>query len=303
MGGADLFAPDIARLAQVHDKYRFIQLCEDIGLTVPPRTHLLVTDADRTAHESAARALVFKPVWSRFGGAEVLIRPPDIASLRRVKPTALAPPWIAQEHLSGTEICAYAVARQGRVVALAAYRGGLVRAGPGGAAVCFDPMDAEIIRPPFVETFVRATKWTGQVSFDLIRTEDGQILPLECNPRSTSGLHFFTDGGAAFARALTADGGEVRPDVTHPQAVRMALWLYGVPMVARRRERRVFLDALNRSTDVMDWPGDRIGWVPPQLRSVAEFAAIALRQRISLPRASTWGGIEWGGGADQSSIS
>ena len=209
--------------------------------------------------KASARRLVFKPVWSRFG-AEVLIRP-DIASLRRVKPTELAP-WIAQEHLSGTEICAYAVARQGRVVALAAYRG-LVRAGPG-AAVCFDPMDAEIIRP-FVETFVRATQWTGQVSFDLIRTEDGQIFPLECNPRSTSGLHFFTDG-AAFARALTADDGEVRPDVTHPQAVRMALWLYGVPMVARRhRTQRSSWMRCNRSTDVMDWPGDRIGW-GPQLR-------------------------------------
>jgi hypothetical protein len=283
--GAELFAPDFQLLKRAHNKFDFIQLCDEIGLDTLD-THLLTSQADYADFAASARDFVFKPVWSRFG-SNVLIRP-DAASLRRVKPTGRAP-WVAQSYASGTELCAYAVARQGRPVVLAAYRG-LVRAGPG-AAVCFEPADAETVRP-FVERFIQATGWTGQVSFDLMRTDDGRVVPLECNPRSTSGLHFFTDG-AAFARALFADGAEVNPDVDGPQSVRLALWLYGLPMMLQRQQRLVFQDALRRSGDVMGWPGDRVG-LGAQLRSVAEFAGIALRHRVRLERASTWG-IEWNG--------
>jgi len=43
----------------------------------------------------------------------------------------------------------------------------------------------------------------------------------------------------------------------------------------------------------MRWPSDRVGY-GAQLRALAEFAGIALRHKISLERASTWG-IEWNG--------
>ena len=283
--GAKLFAPDFALLRQVHNKMTFIELCRDIDLKVP-QTRLLTGAADLATCASSARNLVFKPVWSRFG-SKVLIRP-TARRLRRISPTP-ARPWVAQEYLSGKELCVYAVAQQGRILALSAYRG-LVRAGPG-AAVCFAPVDTETVHP-FVQRFAQATGWTGQVSFDLIQTEAGQILPLECNPRSTGGLHFFTDC-VAFSKAVFGTGPEVTPDIQDPQAVRLAMWLYGLPMMLRPRQRSLFRDASRQAGDVMDWPGDRLGlW--PQLRSVAEFAGIALRLGISLESASTWG-IEWNG--------
>lgn len=282
---AALFAPDLPLLCRVHDKFRFARLCDEIGLPAP-RTRLLTSQEELAACAPDARHLVFKPVWSRFG-SQTLIRP-HAGRLRHVRPTPAAP-WVAQDFASGTELCVYAVARAGRIVALAVYRG-LVRAGPG-AAVCFAPVDSETVRP-FVARFAAATGWTGQISFDLMLSEDGRLQPLECNPRATSGLHFFTDG-PAFSRALLAEGYEVRPDETEPQAVRAALWLYGLSMILRRNERRIFLDALRRAGDVMSWPGDRVG-LGAQLRSVAEFGTIALRHRISLESASTWG-IEWNG--------
>ncbi len=290
--GAKLFAPSISMLSQVHNKYGFIQLCNEIGLPTP-QTHLLESVAELTAQETRAATKVFKPVWSRFG-SDVLIRP-DVVKLRRIKPTILAP-WIAQDFLTGNEISAYAVAHQGRVVALAAYQG-VVRAGPR-AAVCFKSVDTNIVRS-FVTSFVQETAWTGQISFDFIQTETGQILPLECNPRATSGLHFFTDG-AAFARALCTGVGHVVPDVSGHLTVHLALWFYGIPMIARRNDRKTFLDALKLSKEVIDWPNDPVGWAT-QLRSLAEFSALALRHWIRLERASTLG-IEWNG-KDQSSIS
>ena len=97
-----------------------------------------------------------------------------------------------------------------------------------------------------------------------------------------------------FASALL-EGGPVAPDVTRPQGVRLALWLYGL----RPGKLGCLRQALRGVQDVMDWPGDRIGlW--GQLRPVAEIAGIALRNRIGLQAASTRD-IEWNG--DQSSIS
>jgi len=288
---APLFAPDFGRLEQVHHKARFIALCENLGHEVP-HTTLLQSEAEVRAVASDAGRRVFKPVWSRFA-TQTLIRPSQ-TSLSRIKPTHQSP-WVAQEFIAGQEICAYAVAHAGQMAALSVYRG-LIRAG-AGAAVTFAPVtDAAVTA--FVAKFVAATGWTGQISFDLIRRADGAVLPIECNPRATSGLHFFRDP-PAFSRALWGEG-SAAPDVHDPQGVRLALWLYGLPGMGRAGGVRRFRQALRDTGDVMDWPGDRLT-VRDQLRSLAEFAGIALRHRISLQAASTHD-IEWNGDTDHSSM-
>jgi hypothetical protein len=287
--GAALFAPALPLLAEAHDKFRFIRLCEGLGLEVP-ETRLLTSPADLAAVAGQAGDLVFKPVWSRFA-SQVLIRP-SARQVMRIAPTQAAP-WVAQEALSGEEISAYAVAQDGRVLALALYRA-LYRAGKG-ASIAFAPVQdaaaAEVVR-----RFVAGTGWTGQVSFDLMRLPDGRVLPLECNPRATSGLHFFRDP-EGFAAVL--HGAEVAPDVIAPQGVRLALWLYGLPAALRTGRLGAFRQALREVQDVLDWPGDP-GPGRAQARVLAGFAVRALRQRVSLQRVSTQD-IEWNG-EGQSSI-
>ncbi len=282
---ATLFAPSFPKLVEAHNKHRFIEICRNIELEVP-RTHLLESEDDVKPFRSSANSFVFKPVWSRFG-SDVLLRPKK-HSLRRLKPTR-ARPWVAQEFLDGTEVCVYALASAGELLALSAYRP-LVRTG-NGAAVSFEPVDPWVARH-FVQTFVQATEWTGQVSFDLMELNDGRILPLECNPRATSGLHFFDDG-AAFAKAMLEGLEEIEPSITAPQTVLLALLAYGLPKLLQKQRRAEFLDALCRSQDVLNVKGDPLSW-HKQARSAAEFAGLALRHRISLERASTWG-IEWNG--------
>ncbi len=124
------------------------------------------------------------------------------------------------------------------------------------------------------------------------------MLPLECNPRATSGLHFFRDP-EPFAQAIWSGEGSLKPDVSHPQTVRLALWIYGLPTALRRGDIRGFLDDLQSAEELLDWPQDpapkRAQW-----RALGEIAALALRHRISLQRASTRD-IEWDG-PDQSSM-
>jgi NAD(P)-dependent dehydrogenase (short-subunit alcohol dehydrogenase family) len=289
---APLFAPDFARLEEVHNKAGFIALCRDLGHAVP-QTTLLRGPEDVVRLAPEARHLVFKPVWSRFA-TRTMIRP-DPSRLSRIHPSPERP-WVAQDFIAGQELCAYAIARAGRVSALSVYRG-MVRAG-AGASISFAPVeDAGVSH--FVADFVAAKGWTGQISFDLIRRADGTVLPIECNPRATSGLHFFRDP-AGFAKAL-AGGSFLSPDVTRAQGVRLALWLYGLPGVFKPGGLRRFRAALRDTDDVMDWSGDRLT-IHDQLRSLAEFARIAARHRIGLQAASTHD-IEWNGAADQSSIS
>ena len=275
---AVLFAPDLEKLEQVHDKARFIALCADLGLEVPETRHLTSRD-DLKPLRARARDLVLKPVWSRFG-ERALIRP-EPRQLDRVAPTTRTP-WVAQDFVPGEEVSAYAVARKGRITALSAYTA-LARAGRG-AAVSFQPVPTGDIRPS-VEAIVDATEWTGQISLDLIRRPDGALVPIECNPRATSGLHFFRDG-PAFAAALLGPGTPAEPDVVTPQGVRLALWVYGAAQVLRGGN-------LRSVEDVLDWPGDPVG-LGAQLRALAEFGGIALRHRTSLLHATTRD-IEWNG--------
>lgn len=290
---ARLIAPDQPLLAEVHDKYRFIQRCQSLGLEVP-QTWLLTTPDDLPPLAAKATDLVLKPVWSRFA-AEVLIRPNPHA-LKAVQPSTAAP-WVAQDYLPGEEICAYALAHQGRVTALSLYRG-LYRAGKG-ASVAFERIE-DAAAADFVTRFVLGTGWSGQISFDLMRMAGGRVLPLECNPRATSGLHFFRDP-MAFSAALLGQG-KAAPDVTAPQGVRLALWLYGLPDALRKGEVAKFRQALREVEDVLDWPCDP-GPKAAQLATLRAIAARALRQRISLQKASTRD-IEWNGpeASDQSSI-
>ena len=282
---AALFAPGMELLARVHDKHAFIRLAQSLDLAVP-ETSLLQSRHDLQAVRDRSRELVFKPVWSRFA-SHVLLRPSP-EELDAVSPSPEMP-WVAQRFVAGEEISAYAVALNGELKALAFYRS-LYRAGKG-AGICFEPVEDAAARR-FVESFVVGTGWTGQISFDLIREQDGRVLPLECNPRAVSGLHFFRDP-QRFADAVLDGGDEVKPDVTAPQTVRLAMWIYGLPAALRSGGIGKFRRAMHDADELLDWPGDpapkRAQW-----RALAEIAGTARRERISLQAASTRD-IEWNG--------
>lgn len=288
---APLFAPPLALLQTVHNKFAFIELCQRYGLTVP-ETRLLTRSEDLVAIRPEAVNLVFKPVWSRFA-SRVLIAP-SARELAAVRPTPQAP-WVAQARLTGLELSAYAVAQAGRVVALSLYHSPY-RAGKG-AGIYFRPVE-DAAAAHFIHRFVEQSGWTGQISFDLMRLEDGTVLPLECNPRATSGLHFFRNS-APFVAALCGDGDAVLPDITRPQTVRLAMWIYGLKDALRDHALAQFRADLRAADEIMDWPGDRLS-AAMQVLSLVEIAGLALRERISLQQASTRD-IEWDG-PDQSAI-
>lgn len=288
---APLFAPAMDLLTRVHNKYEFIRFAEGLGLAVP-ETILLKSRDDVEMLRNRCKELVFKPVWSRFA-TQVLLRPQP-KEIDKIAPTVEAP-WVAQSYLDGEEISVYAVAINGKLKAYSAYHS-IYRAGKG-AGVCFRPVEEPGARA-FVEAVTSASGWNGQISFDFMKTKDSVVFPLECNPRATSGLHFFTDP-KRFSEAFLTEGDEVPFDVKGVLGVKLAVLLYGLPQAIKRGEFRKFCNCLRETTEILDWPGDS-GPHRAQIRALAEIAKTAARQFVSLQKASTRD-IEWNG-PDQSSI-
>jgi predicted ATP-grasp superfamily ATP-dependent carboligase len=281
-----VFAPDLALLKMVHDKYEFSRLAMGLGAD-PGETHLLMKPADIILFHETSKRWVFKPVWSRFG-ERVLIRPTP-ETLATLIPSA-ADPWIAQRFLPGEELCAYAIAHSGKLRAVQAYRPLWRAGGDIGAGVAVEPVDEPVISH-FVEGFVAKTNWHGQVSFDFRRDETGKLHVLECNPRATTGAHFFgRDDGLAGA-LLT--GAIATPTRRQPQTVPLAMWLYGLPSALRSGRLAQWRRDFAWMGNLLAWPGDR-ATLPFVLMALAETIGHALVTGQSVKAAAT-ADIEWNG--------
>lgn len=284
-----LFAPPLTLLRQLHDKFAFARLAQACGIAVP-HTDLLTSKAAVDALAHRGRDLVFKPCFSRFG-TQTLIGP-DAAPLASLRPTPQVP-WVAQARLEGEECCTYAVARHGRLVAFCAYRP-LHRLGKA-ASYYFEPIDlpdGEAIAGKLIE----ATGFDGQIAFDLIRAENGTLMPIECNPRATSGVHLFS-GEPRLAERLLCDApgtGVLRPPGdTMPAMVASAMWLFGGPK-ALVRGPSAWLRDVGRARDVLTIPGNplnRRAW-----RVFGAYCLEAVRTGSSLRQIAT-ADIEWNGEA------
>jgi hypothetical protein len=190
--GVRLFAMPPETIVRLHDKHAFALDAAAMGLDVP-ETHALETP------EAAALAqrlpVVVKLVHACGGRGLLRLQVGDA-----LPPVDPARPAIVQRMVTGEEFSTCSVAHEGRVQSTVVYRG-VLRS--GAVAVIFERVDHAAIAA-WVERFVSATRWTGFVSFDFIVDRDGTPWALECNPRTTSGLHFWRTED--IARAVTDPG-------------------------------------------------------------------------------------------------
>lgn len=270
-----LRASGFDRLESWHHKGRFIEACASAGLAVPR------TQEARPGMRIDSRCIA-KPVWSRSG-----------ARTRRVEAGSVFPDetgWILQEELVGREVCTTTVCRAGEVVAHAAYRPVLRRGyGPSWGFVSVDPESSL----DWVRRLVAHQGCDGLVGFDLMDTDRG-LIPMECNPRGTSGLHFLR--GTGWTDPYLGDGALPRIPILAPAGRRVALAAaapFLVPPDLVRSPRRVFrtLGFLLRSRDpVFDrkdpWP------TLHQIPSAVSFFALSRQLGISAEAAVSWD-LEW----------
>ncbi|BCU77080.1 ATP-grasp domain-containing protein [Luteolibacter sp. LG18] len=186
-GISKFLGPSFETLARLHHKGEFATFIDaSPGLSIrPPETHELRSKTELEAFASTHTGLrewVLKPVFSRFA-AEVLIRPKP-SRWKSISPST-EHPWVAQRFTPGKPLCTFTLAIGGKITAHSTYEP-KHRVGHG-AGFFFEP----VASPPlfeFCSSVVEHLGFTGQICFDFIAGENG-IKVIECNPRTTSGLH------------------------------------------------------------------------------------------------------------------
>lgn len=279
--GPRLLTPPIHVLERAHSKFLFADHLSALGLPSPKTSRGRGASLlDGWTHP--LEHTVFKPEYSRFGTQTLLGLGVGAPHPGLIDPTTS---WVLQERLLGREVCATGFAHSGRLAAFSSYhpkyRAGL------GAGIYFEPDSHHDLRD-IVEAYVAATEWTGFIGMDAIVDAAGHAIPIECNPRLTSGLHLFQDA-QSFARALR---GETMA-TPNARARRLPLFLFaGAGMKALFHGRvQTFIGDMTRAGNGLSYGPRRLShWA--MLQSFLELCAIARQEKISPIEASTHD-IEW----------
>lgn len=278
-------ADDFDQLRALHSKSDFVGLARMHGMPVPDsaRVHAL---AEARAWADG-RGVVLKPEFSRFG-VHVRMYPNGIPE--DAPELALLGAWVVQAFIAGDELCSYAIAKDGQLLAHMAYRPAyrLHRS----SSYYFDPVAHPGIRDA-VARFVRGIGYSGQIAFDWIVDSEGAAVALECNPRATSGLHLFA-ADVDVPAALLGDVDDIC--VARYGRARMiapVMLTAGLTGALRSGGFVQWRADWKRADDVISVTGDRA----PQAGAMADLASyvrLAMQRRCSVREAATRD-IEWDG--------
>lgn len=216
---SELFFPAFDTLLKFHSKSNFVELCQQLGVPVPP-TVVAHDDAELAAAVDQFPEYFARAAFSR-GGVDLLTNTGPLAgaiSVSDVHPTS-ANPWVVQGFVEGVDLCSFSVVHDGKVAAHVTYEHPKTIEHAGGIEF------VSVVEPEtlaHVRTFVEATGYTGQISFDYLRHPDGVVSMVECNPRPTDGVALM--GHETFSQAVFAPSADtVVIDAGHKAQVSMAL--------------------------------------------------------------------------------
>lgn len=282
---AFVLVDEFEKLNRLHNKWTFIEWARELGFSVPQTVRLTDREQLERAIAHARQDFILKPAYSRFGSRVIYSQGMKVSDLPF--PTS-SEPWLMQECLHGPEYCSYTIAHSGRVVAHCTYSHEFVA---GKAGICFEEIGHSGIEK-WVRDFVAATRFTGQIAFDFIETKDGKIYALECNPRSTSGVHLLVKQ-PEFLQALMGESVFLRPAIGSRGMVALAMWIFGLGQINSFSKLIEWLKILFTSREVI------FSWRDPvpffdQFLCFAELFWQSRKQKVSLLDMSTYD-IEWNG--------
>ena len=277
--GCDHFCSDIATLNQLHNKFEFIELAKRLGINTP-ETILVEDVAQIKAHLTSRHIL--KPVYSRFGEHVIMHPNPERLNID-VSPSN---PWILQERLEGTQYCLQGICKDGKVLSSVAYSSEFT---VSKSSVFFENTGKGDLGQ-IIEKVAAHCHYTGIISFDVMLCEDGSVRPIECNPRATSALHLYgpddrIDEAILHGRTIGCTGTARR--------LVLPMWINLVSNILTKGHFKRWRAARKRSTSV-EWNVFDPRPAVLQVISVMGFAAVALKNRISLISATTHE-FEWNG--------
>jgi glutathione synthase/RimK-type ligase-like ATP-grasp enzyme len=185
-----LFTAPFTTLARLHDKDRFTQLAERLGLPTPATA---VARSDEELRQAIDRfpSYFARAAFSR-GGVSLLTNTGPLAGKLEASDChpSESSPWLVQEFVDGPMQCTYSTLHEGRVTAHCGYRA--PRQWQHSTGIQFLSVDGA--RSLEVATRLGAElDYTGQMSLDFVDSPAGPVL-IECNPRATDGVLLMSAG-------------------------------------------------------------------------------------------------------------
>ena len=262
-----VWAAPFALMNQLHSKWAFIQMAKPFFAV--PQTKL-ATDFQDWGN---CHMFVFKKIYSRFGLGVIIGGTEQDCEIVRAAPED----WIAQELITGKEVCVYSVWQEGVLKAFSCYHP-VYRYGKG-AGILFEPVENEQVLNS-VKNFGAAYGYTGQLSFDII-IKEGVPYVIECNPRGTSGAHLLSGrlNEAFFCTGFTL------MNTDKEYCIRYAMLM--------RHPLKTMIKRVRKAKDVI-FTGDDLAPAFLQALSILEILYIKLSRNQTLLQATT-GDIEWNG--------
>ncbi len=284
-----VWVADFSLMAALHNKYTFATKLVDLPIQAPKTWRM---DADFALENLplAVEELVFKPIYSRFANSTMI--GPTLATLQAWLPCNQAEKWMMQQRIVGTEYCSYSILQQGKVLAHVLYQPSY-RAGKG-AGYYLLPANQQQIHD-FVVQWGKKTAYTGQVGFDFIQDQAGQFWVLECNPRGTSGLHFFQNQRDLLLNSLLDDEAPTTFGQHHQaMAFKFAMVCMGLPVSLKSfYDFKKWVTAYHMASDIVfDKTDMKPAWA--QILPTVEMLCIAIKNKQSIWEATTHD-IEWNG--------
>ena len=230
-------------LRRLHNKCSFIEHAARRGLAVPET----YAAGDPRAVRLAQRVdYVEKPVHSCSGIGLRLARAGQA-------PLSASAETVIQRRLDGDVLSSLSLVEGGREIASVFYRG---RVFTGTVAICFERVDDAPSAQRWVRDFLKDSDYSGFLAFDFVVAADGVARAIECNPRATSGVHFFdeTSLGEALLNPAAARGVALTAETRFQWAY--STWTEACAAVFRPREFRRRFAAMRRARDVVWSPSD-----------------------------------------------
>jgi predicted ATP-grasp superfamily ATP-dependent carboligase len=185
----EVFHFDAEITQMLDDKFAMAEKARSLGLSVPKS--FKITSSEQVINfdfSGETRKYILKSIpydsVRRLDLTKLPCATPEAtAAFVRSLPISPEKPWIMQEFIPGKEFCTHSTVRDGEI-----------RLHCCCESSAFQVNYENIENPQILEWvkhFVKELKLTGQISFDFIQTEDGQVYAIECNPRTHSAITTF----------------------------------------------------------------------------------------------------------------
>lgn len=279
----EVFCSSFESLRHLHNKWLFMEKLKSFGFRTPKCAK--ITKQEDLENLCFETSYALKPSYSRAGQEVLHICPGD--PLPKIE-CSENNPWVAQEWIEGQQYSTYSVCHNGKLTAHSTYP--LQISLNKLLSLNYESVDHQGILN-WVKAFVAKENFTGQIAFDFMESREGTLYPIECNPRSTSGVHLFQESDSLDRAYFDPNTPLITPQCGSAKQLGVGMLMYGWRSALRDGKLKSFFQKFFTQSDIIYHKNDKLPFlmVPVMLPF---YCLKSLQLKKSMPAAFHFD-LEW----------